>query len=58
MAGLGRLTGSVAEELTGFNMVEWFTGADGPRSVDLQLVLRPLNKWFNVKTWPSPANGR
>ena len=55
---MGRLAGSVAEELTGFNMVEWFTGADGPRSVDLQLVLRPLNKWFNVKTWPSPANGR
>ena len=58
MAGLGRLAGSVAEELTGFNMVEWFTGADGALGIDLLSVLATLNEWFNVELWLSPANIR
>ena len=57
VAGLGRLAGPVAEELEYSKVVEWSTGADGPRSVDLQVVWRPLNEWLNVETWVSPANG-
>ena len=62
VAGLGRLAGPVAEELEYSKVVEWSTGADGPRSVDLQVVWRPLNEWLNVETMiecqtrVSPAN--
>ena len=57
MTGLGRLTGTVAKELTDSKLVKWFTDVDGPRSVDLQLVSWPLTKWFNVETRLSSANG-
>ena len=55
--GLGRLAGTVVKELTGFNMLERFTCADGPRSIDFELVWRPLIEWLNVETWPFPACG-
>ena len=54
---MGRLTGTVAEELTDSKVVKWFTDVDGPLGVDLQLVSRPLTKWFNVETRLSPTNG-
>ena len=57
MTGLGRLTGTVAKELTDSKLVKWFTDVDGPRSVDLQLVWKPLKEWFTVETWLYPVNG-
>ena len=42
VVGLGRLAGTVVKELTGFNMLERFTCADGPRSIDFELVWWPL----------------
>ena len=42
VVGLSRLAGTVVKELTGFNMLERFTCADGPRSIDFELVWRPL----------------
>ena len=57
VVGLGRLAGTVVKELTGFNMLERFTCADGPRSIDFALVWRPLIEWLNVETRPFPACG-
>ena len=57
VVGLGRLAGTVVEELTGFNMLERFTCADGPRSIDFELFWWPLIEWLNVETWPFPACG-
>ena len=57
VVGLGRLAGTVVKELTGFNMLERFTCADGPRSIDFELVWRPLIEWLNVETRPFPACG-
>ena len=57
MIGLGRLAGTVVKELTGFNMLERFTCADGPRSIGFELVWRPLIEWLNVETRPFPACG-
>ena len=34
MTGLGRLTGTVAKELTDSKLVKWFTDVDGLLSVD------------------------
>ena len=57
VVGLGRLAGTVVKELTGFNMLERFTCADGRRSIDFELVWRPLIEWLNVETRPFPACG-
>ena len=38
-------------------LLERFTCADGPRSIDFELVWRPLIEWLNVETWPFPACG-
>ena len=57
VVGLGRLAGTVVKELTGFNMLERFTCADGTRSIDFELVWRPLIEWLNVETRPFPACG-
>ena len=57
VAGLGRLTGTVAKELIYSKVAKWFTGANGPLGVEGQLVSRPLNECLNVETWLSPANG-
>ena len=46
VVGLGRLAGTVVKELTGFNMLERFTCANGPRSIDFELVWRPLIEWI------------
>ena len=52
VAGPGRLTGSVAEELKDSMLVMWFTRVDGPLDVDLELVLPTIKVCFNVELWP------
>ena len=57
VVGLGQLAGTVVKELTGFNMLERFTCADGARSIDFELVWWPLIECLNVETWPFLACG-
>ena len=50
------LVGSVAEELEDSMLIERSTCRCGPLSVDLWLVRRTFNEWFNVELWPLPAH--
>ena len=56
-ASMATLVGSVAEELTNSNFMEWSTRVVGPHGVDFVHVSRTFNKWFNVELWPLPAHG-
>ena len=51
------LVGSVAEELEDSMLIERSTCRCGPLSVDLWLVRRTFNEWFNVELWLLPAQG-
>ena len=58
VAGLGRLAGTVAEELANSKLAQSSTCVDGALGIDLLSVLATLNEWFNVELWLSPANVR
>ena len=51
------LAGSVAEELTNSNVIEWSTCRCGSLSVDFVHVARTFNEWFNVDLWLLTAHG-
>ena len=56
LASLGALTSSVAEELKYSKFVERPMCRCGPLGVDLWLVGRTFNEWFNVELCPLPAH--
>ena len=57
LASMATLMGSVAEELTNSNVMEWSTCRCRPLGVDFVHVARTFNEWFNVDLWLLPAHG-